>query len=180
MHVHCLFVMYFCNFTESIQYETHVSNNSNFKAATCRDAVFHITPTPTVCYSVPSIVEVSGGCQLVNIMSAPTRDCYSELISILRKIHRLRNDRLRKHPWISAQTMDPQIAQADPWIAQIHRLRPTIIRRYDGVPLKNDQNPQTNCKPPPEFGIIGIHVLVKSKYLLKVKDRVAYFFRYIR
>ena len=46
-------------------YETHVSNNSNFKAATCRDAVFHTTPT--VCYSVPSIVEVSGGCQSVNI-----------------------------------------------------------------------------------------------------------------
>ena len=37
------------------------------KAATCRDAVFHTTPTPTFGYSVPSIVEVSGGCQLVNI-----------------------------------------------------------------------------------------------------------------
>ena len=47
-----------------------MSNNSNFTAATCRDAVFHTTPTPTVCYSVPSIVEVSGGCQSVN-MSAP-------------------------------------------------------------------------------------------------------------
>ena len=35
------------------------------------------------------------------------------MICILRKIHRL-----RKNPWISAQTMDPQIAQADPWIAQ--------------------------------------------------------------
>ena len=67
-------------------------------------------------------------------MSAPTRDCYSEIICFLHRIHRL-----RKHPWISAQTMDPQIAQADPWIAQadpwiaqadpwiaqIHRLRPT-------------------------------------------------------
>ena len=49
------------------------SNNSNFTAATGRDAVFHTTPTPTVCYSVPSIVEVSGGCQSVN-MSVPTRD----------------------------------------------------------------------------------------------------------
>ena len=64
-------------------YETHVSNDSN---------------------SVLSIVEVSGVCQSVNIycMSAPTRDCYSEMICILRKIHRL-----RKHPWIPAQTMDP-------------------------------------------------------------------------
>ena len=31
----------------------------NFAAARCRDAVFHTTQTPTVCYSVPSIVEVS-------------------------------------------------------------------------------------------------------------------------
>ena len=48
-------------------------------------------------------VEVSGGCQSVSIMSAQPRDysyC-SEIICILRKIHRL-----RKHPWISAQTMD--------------------------------------------------------------------------
>ena len=30
--------------------------------------VFHTIPTPTVCYSVPSIVEVSGGCQSVNII----------------------------------------------------------------------------------------------------------------
>ena len=51
--------------------------------------------------SVPSIVEVSGGCQSVNIMSAQQRDYCSEIICILRKIHRL-----RKHPWISAQTMD--------------------------------------------------------------------------
>ena len=50
-------------------YETHVSNNnSNFTAAICRDAVFHTIPTPTVSYSVPSIVEVSGGCQSVNII----------------------------------------------------------------------------------------------------------------
>ena len=41
----------------SAWYETHVSNNSNFTAATGRDAVFHTTPTPTVCYSVPSIIE---------------------------------------------------------------------------------------------------------------------------
>ena len=34
---------------------------------TGRDAVFDTTPTPTVCYSVLSIVEVSGGCQSVNI-----------------------------------------------------------------------------------------------------------------
>ena len=78
-----------------------MSNNSNFAAARCRDAVFHTTQTPTVCYSVPSIVEVSGGCQSVNIMSAQPRDYCSEIICILRKIHRL-----RKHPWISAQTMD--------------------------------------------------------------------------
>ena len=78
-----------------------LSNNSNFAAARCRDTVFHTTPTPTVCYSVPSIVEVSGGCQSVNIMSAQPRDYCSEIICILRKIHRL-----RKHPWISAQTMD--------------------------------------------------------------------------
>ena len=81
-----------------------MSNNSNFAAARCRDAVtpvFHTTPTPTVCYSVPSIVEVSGGCQSVNIMSAQPRDYCSEIICILRKIHRLRN-----HPWLSAQTMD--------------------------------------------------------------------------
>ena len=51
----------------SAWYETHVSNNNNFTPATCRDDVFHTTPTPTVCYSVPSIVEVSGGCQSVNI-----------------------------------------------------------------------------------------------------------------
>ena len=57
------------------------------------------TQTPTVCYSVPSIVEVSGGCQY--IMSAQPRDYCSEIICILRKIHRL-----RKHPWISAQTID--------------------------------------------------------------------------
>ena len=25
--------------------------------------MFHTTPTPTVCYSVPSLVQVSGGCQ---------------------------------------------------------------------------------------------------------------------
>ena len=42
-------------------------NNSNFMAATCHDVVFHTIPTPTVCNSVPSIVEVSGGCQSVNI-----------------------------------------------------------------------------------------------------------------
>ena len=36
--------------------------------STCCDAVFHTIPTPTVCYSVPSIVEVSGGCQSVNII----------------------------------------------------------------------------------------------------------------
>ena len=42
-------------------------NNSNFAAATCRDAVFHTIRTQSVCYSVPSIVEVSGGCQSVNI-----------------------------------------------------------------------------------------------------------------
>ena len=42
----------------------------------------------------------------------------------------------------------------------------TIIRRYDGVPLKNDQTTANQCKPLPEFEIIGIHVLVKSKYLL--------------
>ena len=53
-------------------------------------------------------------------MSVPTRDYYSEIICILRIIHRL-----RKYPWISAQSMDPSIAQADPWISQIHRLRPT-------------------------------------------------------
>ena len=66
--------------------------------------------------SVILFVEVSGGCQSVNLynMSAPTRDYYSEIICILRKIHRL-----RKYPWISAQTMDPSIAQADPWISQI-------------------------------------------------------------
>ena len=52
-----------------------------------------------------------------------TRDYYSEMICILRIIHRLRN-----YPWISAQTMDPSIAQADPWISQIHRLRPTAAR----------------------------------------------------
>ena len=36
----------------------------------CRDAVFHTIPTatPTICYSVPSIVEVSRGCQSVNII----------------------------------------------------------------------------------------------------------------
>ena len=45
--------------------ETHVSNNSNFTAATGRDAM--LNTTPTVCYSVPSIVEGSGGCQSVNI-----------------------------------------------------------------------------------------------------------------
>ena len=44
------------------------------------------------------------------------------MICLLRKIHRL-----RKYPWISAQTMDPSIAQADPWISQIHRLHPTVI-----------------------------------------------------
>ena len=33
-----------------------------------RDAVFHTIPTSTVFYSVPSIVEVSGGCQSVNII----------------------------------------------------------------------------------------------------------------
>ena len=29
---------------------------------------YYIIPTPTVCYSVPSIVEVSGGCQSVIII----------------------------------------------------------------------------------------------------------------
>ena len=28
---------------------------------------------------------------------------------------------------LPAQTMDPSIVQADPWISQIHRLRPTQI-----------------------------------------------------
>ena len=116
----------------SALYETHVSNNSNFKAAKCRYAVFHTTPTPTVCYSVPSIVEVSGGCQSLNIYVCANEGLlYSEMICMLRKIHRL-----RKHPWISAQTMDPQIAQADPWIAQIHRLHPTIIQYYFRTPSK--------------------------------------------
>ena len=50
-------------------------------------------------------------------MSAPTRDYYSEMICILRINHRL-----RKYPWISAQTMDPSSAGrsmdiADPQIA---------------------------------------------------------------
>ena len=34
--------------------------------------------------------------------------------------------RFLHNPWIPAQSMDPQIAQRDPWIAQIHRLCPTI------------------------------------------------------
>ena len=50
------------------RYETHVSNNSNFTTATCRDAVFQTIPTPTVSYSVPLIIEVNGGCQSVNII----------------------------------------------------------------------------------------------------------------
>ena len=73
---------------------------------------------------IPSIVEVSGGCQSVNIYMC-LRQRGIEMICILRKIHRL-----RKHPWISAQT-DRQtdcagrsMDCADPWIAQIHRLRP--------------------------------------------------------
>ena len=84
-----------------------------------------VTPFSTLLrrrQSVPSIVEVSGGCQSVNIYVC-ANEGLSEMICILRQIHRL-----RKHPWISAQTMDPQIAQADPWISQIHRLRPTTVR----------------------------------------------------
>ena len=45
----------------------YMANNINFTAATCRDVVFHTIQTPIVCYSIPSIVEVSGGCQSVNI-----------------------------------------------------------------------------------------------------------------
>ena len=85
-----------------------MSNNSNFAAARCHAVVFHTTPTPTVCYSVPSIVEVSGGCQSVNIISAQPRDYCSEIICILRKIHRL-----RKHPWISAQTISITMSMDD-------------------------------------------------------------------
>ena len=85
-----------------------------------------VTPCSTLLRRRQSVILFRRLSRLVEVanrsiyMSAPTRDCYSEMICILRKIHRL-----RKHPWISAQTMDPQIAQADPWIAQIHRLRPT-------------------------------------------------------
>ena len=54
----------------------HVSNNINFTEATCRDAVFQTTPT--VCFSVPSIVEVShlvsGGLQSVNRVSGGNSD----------------------------------------------------------------------------------------------------------
>ena len=49
------------------KYQPCTKRKCNFTAATCRDAVFHTTPTPTVCYSVPLTVEVSGGCQSVNI-----------------------------------------------------------------------------------------------------------------
>ena len=38
--------------------------------------------------------------------------------------------RFLRNPWIPAQSMDPQIAQRDPWIAQIHRLRPTYMVNY--------------------------------------------------
>ena len=44
-----------------------MDNNSNFSAATLfRDVVFHTIQTPTVCYSIPSIVEVSGGLSRFN------------------------------------------------------------------------------------------------------------------
>ena len=47
--------------------KTHLTNNSKIMAASGRDAVFHTISMQTVCYSVPSIVEVSGGCQSANI-----------------------------------------------------------------------------------------------------------------
>ena len=47
--------------------ESHAKCVRLGRSAKFCDAVFHTTPTPTVCYSVPSIVEVSGGCQSVNI-----------------------------------------------------------------------------------------------------------------
>ena len=65
-------------------------NNSkpNITAATGRDAVFHTIPKPTVCYSVPSIVDVSGDCQSINIyVGANGGLLYSEMIYIIRKIH---------------------------------------------------------------------------------------------
>ncbi len=46
-------------------------------------------------------------------MSAPTRDCYSVMICRIRKIHRLRKQ------------LGPTLR--DPWIGQIHRLRPTFM-----------------------------------------------------
>ena len=97
----------------------------------------------------------TGGCQSVNIIrSAPTRDYYSEIICILRIIHRL-----RKYPWISAQTMDPSIAQVDPWISQIHRLRPTLI-----LTLTDSQTSAViNCRP-----TAGNSLSYDSRHLSKV------------
>ena len=49
----------------SVRYETRVPNSSNITAATGRDAVFHTIPT--VCDSVPWMVEVSKGYHSVHI-----------------------------------------------------------------------------------------------------------------
>ncbi len=48
-----------------------------------------------------------------------------QLYCIILKIHESHSSihRFLRDPWIPAQSMAPQIAQHDPWIAQIHRLR---------------------------------------------------------
>ena len=83
--------------------------NSNIAAATGRDAGLHTIPTPTVCYSVTSIVEVSGGCQTVNVYVCLRQrgiTIVTLFASFIHKIHRSRNQALRD-PWIPAQTRDP-------------------------------------------------------------------------
>ena len=105
-------------------------------AATCRDTVFHTIPTPTVCYSVPSIVEVSGGCQSVNIYIYTLRQrgiiiYYSEMICI---IYAKSTDRASMpctiHGFLGELGIHRIIAQFDPGIVQIHRLSPTLLLNF--------------------------------------------------
>ena len=74
------------------------NNNSNFSAATCRDAAFHTILMP--CYSiyVPSIVEVAN--RSICLRQRGTT-IYSELICIIRKIYRSCKHALHD-PWIPA------------------------------------------------------------------------------
>ena len=114
--------------------------------------IFHTFPMPTVCDSVPCIVEVIKGYQSVHIyMSPPTRDYYSEIICIIRKIHRSRNQlpcaihgflrKLRIHRLCSTihgsrrstDCAQHQRINTDVWVVQTYLTINSLVVLYDNT-----------------------------------------------